>query len=67
MKSKTKYVWLKPDGSFSNSWSDEEHSKHDDIFNDEDLKKAQQENWRLIKYECKNDDDFEFYNMMKLR
>jgi hypothetical protein len=34
---------------------------------DEDmLKLAKEDGWKLIKYECLTDDDFEFYNKMQL-
>jgi hypothetical protein len=67
MEIKKRYVWLKPDGSFSNSWDESEHLKHQDIFNEKSLKEAEKDKWRLIEYSCLNDNDFEFYNMMKLK
>ena len=67
MEIKKRYVWLKPDGSFSNSWDENEHLKHKDIFDEKSLKEAGKDKWRLIEYSCLNDSDFEFYNMMKLK
>jgi hypothetical protein len=67
MDTTKRYVWLKPDGSFSNSWNEEEHKKHQDIFDENALKEAGKDKWRLIEYSCLNDSEFEFYNMMKLK
>lgn len=59
-----KYVFLNPEtGKFSNSWHEGDH-KH---ITDEALAQATKDNWKLIKYECLNDDNFEFMNQMKLR
>jgi hypothetical protein len=67
MEMTKRYVWLKPDGSFSNSWNEEEHKKNQDIFNENALKEAGKDKWRLIEYNCLNDSEFEFYHMMKLK
>jgi len=65
--SKIKYVWLNLNtGEFSNSWDQETHEHvfktNEDLF----LDKATKDNWKLIKYECVNDESFELYNMMKI-
>lgn len=59
-----KYVWLNPEtGKFSNSWQESTYP-----FADTDtLIKAAKDGWKLIKYECLNDENFEFMNQMKLR
>ena len=67
----TRYVWLNLNtGEFSNSWNQEIQ----DIMAPIDLLKSVPEDkqeeaklWKLIKYECLNDESFEFYNMMKLK
>lgn len=60
----TRYVWLNPiDGKFSNSWDEKTHEVIDKGILDE----ANENGWKLIKYECINDKDFEFFNKMKLR
>lgn len=60
METKYKYVWLNMEtGKFSNSWVDE-----DDL---ETLIDFKDSTWKLIKYSCLNDDDFEFYKMMRLK
>jgi hypothetical protein len=54
-----KYVWLNiKTGEFSNSWLDANNStvKNTKIQNE----------WKLIEYSCLSDNDFEFYNLMKL-
>lgn len=61
-----KYVWMNPiTGKFSNSWNEELHqiAGGDTLINEE----ANKEGWKLIKYECVNDEDFEFINKMRLR
>lgn len=64
---KTKYVWLNlKTGEFSNSW-DYEEAKWPSSWSPENLAKDHAEGFKLIKYECLNDDDFEFNNLMKLR
>lgn len=58
-----RYVWLNlNNGKFSCSWG-EEHQK---IVDEEMLEKAKRDNWKLIKYECINDESFEFYDLMKI-
>lgn len=58
-----KYVWLNlNNGEFSNSWSEDEQ-KHID---DEIIQEAKNNNWKLIKYQCLTDEDFEFYSRMKV-
>lgn len=55
-----KYVWLNiATGEFSNSWNEEEYEYSTD--------EAIPEGWNLIKYECLNDEKFEFYDSMRLR
>jgi hypothetical protein len=61
-----RYVWYNiADGTFSDSWADDEYS-------DEQLQDAidhSKENlstptWKLLRYECVNDNDFEFSKLM---
>lgn len=70
-----KYVWLNTvTGQFSNSFTEEEINKH---CLEEFLKDAKDFNkesilsdktaFRLIKYECISDENFEFNKFMKLR
>lgn len=64
---KIRYVSLYPvTGEFTNSWDEETHNK---ILPDIDFEttKAIKPNVKVIKYECLNDDNFEFMNQMKLR
>lgn len=57
-----RYVWFNPKtGEFSDSWTEEEH---DEYLMEEGLERMK--GWKLIKYECENDKDFEFYNRMKI-
>lgn len=64
MEPNYKYVWFNMvKGEFSNSW-DESQQKYVD---EEMLTKSSKDGWRLIKYECLNDSEFEFYNQIKLR
>lgn len=64
--SNIRYCWLDLEtGVFSNSW--DENATNDYInqkmINDITLKNSP---FKLIKYECLNDDNFEFYNLMKI-
>lgn len=62
---KEKYVWLNmEDGTFSDSWEADtlhESSVHQMI----EASKSSQ--WKLIKYQCLNDEDFEITRHFKLR
>lgn len=59
-----RYCWLNiNDGKFSNSWSEEDMKYIDD----EMLSIANKDGWKLIKYQCLTDENFEFYNQMQLR
>jgi len=60
---KIKYVWLKPDGSFSDSWDKEDQ---DELVGDDMITKAKEDGWKLIEYKELTDSGFEFYNMMRL-
>lgn len=64
-----KYVWLNIiDGTFSNSWNEEEHKLYGgSSFTEENLADARKRHWVLIKYECVNDPEFEIYRQMKLK
>ncbi len=58
-----RYVWLNlNNGEFSCSWGEELHKYVDS----EMIEKANRDNWKLIKYECLNDENFEFYDLMKI-
>jgi wyosine [tRNA(Phe)-imidazoG37] synthetase (radical SAM superfamily) len=62
-----RYCWLNPiDGTFSNSWNEETHNK---FLTPEDIKNHSTilPNYKLITYECLNDENFEFTHHMKLR
>ena len=57
------YVWLDLNtGKFSNSWTQEEY----DLYRISELP-SEYTGWKLIKYTCLNDVEFEFMNKMKLR
>ena len=61
------YAWLNVEtGGFSNSWTEEEHKK---LFDHEMIEQHYKEypQWKLIHYECVNDEGFEFIHHMKLR
>ena len=61
------YAWLNIEtGKFSNSWTEEEHKKY---FDEKTIAEhfEQQPHWKLIRYECVNDKNFEFIHHMKLR
>jgi len=63
-----KYFWLNiQDGTFSNSWGEETMKS----FSENDLeqlnKDALAKGFRLIKYECLNDSNFEFDKNFKLK
>lgn len=62
-----KYVWPNLNtGEFSNTW-DQKTMDAVGVGEDEaTLRKSAQSGWKLIKYECLNDESFEFYNMMKV-
>jgi len=63
--SQFKYVWLDLNtGEFSNSWSEEQYPN---AIDEEMLKTATDKHWKLIKYQCVNEQEFEFYNRMKLK
>jgi len=63
---KKKYVWLNlKTGEFSNSWDDETHADFiNEVCGDSRYSSS---GYKLIEYTCLNDEDFEFYNQMKLR
>lgn len=55
-----KYVWLNTlTGEFSKSW-DETNER------ESGYKVAPSSTWKKIKYECCNDEDFEFNNLMRI-
>lgn len=58
-----RYVWMNINtGEFSNSWPESEHSQFSEYL----MNRAKEAGWKLIKYSCENDSDFEFYNLMKI-
>lgn len=67
METKTRYVWLNVrTGEFSNSWTEEEMRIAGGI--NELLDEAHHKpEWKLIKYSCLSDEDFEFYRRMTIR
>ena len=59
-----KYVWLNiENGMLSNSWNESDHS----ILTTEEIEEAANSGYKLIQYECLNDEDFELCNLMRLR
>ena len=62
-----KYVWLNiKTGEFSNSW-DYENMHWPASCSPEELAKDADPKWKLIKYQCLTDSNFEFLTLMKLR
>lgn len=62
-----KYVWLNLEtGEFSNSWNKDAFG-HFDITSDSSIERTRNTSWKLIKYECMNDDNFEITKHFKLR
>lgn len=57
----TRYVWLNTQtGEFTSSWDEETHEevKH--------LLGTDSDEWKLIKYTCETDQNFEFNNLMRI-
>lgn len=63
MSEQSRYCWLTNDYEFSNSWDEEDHEHVDQDMID----RADKMGWKLIKYECLNDEDFEFMHHMKMK
>lgn len=66
-----KYVWINlTTGEFSNSWDlsfmSSRFETEEEMIKDLTGKNHPPE-WKLIKYECLTDSEFEFYNLMKLK
>ena len=40
-----RYYWLKPDGTISNMWNEEDHKRY---LTDEEIEKARDDGWHLI-------------------
>ena len=60
-----KYVWLNiKTGEFSNSWSEAEENMIDR--HPKQIENDTEEGWKLIKYECTNNEDFEFTHRMRI-
>lgn len=60
-----KKVWFNINtGEFSNSWNVDTHNAVG--FKIEDLIQAKKDGFKLISYECINDGDFEFCDLMKV-
>ena len=62
-----KYVWLNIEtGMFTNSWNEEALNAAGGL--NELLEDSKNHfGWKLIKYECLNDEEFDFNRLMKLR
>ena len=65
-----KFAWLNlTTGEFSNTWT-EEDMKHKDDYLRELIQYSNTPYdgsiWKLLSYECLNDDGLEFFNCMKL-
>jgi len=68
MENKIKQVWLNMNtGEFSNSWDKPNEISHLHNFLLEGRQNAKESGWKLIEYTCLNDDEFKFYNQMKLK
>lgn len=65
LESKVKYVWLNVNEGFSNSWTPEMHAETKQ--RDPDLFAENSDGYKLIRYECVNQKEFEFINLMKLK
>ena len=67
MEEEYKYVWLNINtGEFSNSWNEEVNRNM--IGKDPDLlENSKRDGYKLIKFRCLNDEDFEFSKFMRLR
>ena len=60
-----KYVWLNINtGEFSNSWSQETHDKYCKFIESDQWFK--ENGFKLIKYECVSNPEFDFYDKMKI-
>ena len=63
-----KLVWLNiQTGEFSNSWCEKEYENIDDCSLAALIKGASKGPWKLIKYECINDEEFELSHMMRIK
>lgn len=66
-----KQVWLNlKTGEFTDSWVPIEsgYNATTKLLEDvNDINERTKGCWKLIEYECLNDEDFEFFNLMKLR
>lgn len=60
-----KYVWLNlQTGEFGNSWDEESHQEHaPEYYENIDPASA----WKLIRYDCLTDENFEFLDLMQLK
>ena len=59
-----KYVWFNINtGTFSNSWNEEDHKKYVSAGM---LQEAKDQNLKLIQFNCLTDENFEFFNLMKI-
>ncbi len=64
MNSNKKHVWFNLNtGEFSNSWEPSLTAK---LFNEQELKEANDRGTKLIEYHCVNDENFDFYERMKV-
>lgn len=60
------YVWLNlNDGTFSSCWGQKDQDRL--LQDGSRLTEAAKSGWKLIKFACVNDKDFQFTNHMKLR
>lgn len=58
-----RYCWINANGDFSESWDEETHENNVD---ETVMKRANEQGAKLIKYECPNDEEFEFNSNMAL-
>jgi hypothetical protein len=60
-----KLVWLNIEtGEFSESWDEEEFSLTDTL---DMYSKYTKAGWKLIRYDCLTDEDFQFNNLMVIK
>ncbi len=62
-----KHVWFNLNtGEFSNSWDPNSAVLSSSIYSEDSLKNANEQGWKMIEYTCINDENFDFYERMKV-
>lgn len=60
-----RFCWLEmPKGKFSDTWDNDTNEK---FLTDDLIDYANKGGFKLIEYKCVNDENFEFYNQMRLK